>query len=162
MRATHPSPSATAARALAAILLLALAGSAAAAGAAPELESSESLATAGYYRLSWRWPGDEEVRFELQESFEPGFARAHTVYLGYDRATLLSGRSDGTYYYRIRRHPVDGEAGPWSPPLEVRVEHHPLGRAMAFFWVGAAVFAATLLLIIGGGSRERRRRRRRR
>jgi len=159
MRLNPLLPAARAARALAAALLLGLAGGPAAAQA-PALETSESPATAGYYRLSWELPGKEPARVELQESAEPTFAQAHRVYLGYDRATLVSGRGDGIYYYRIRRHPRDGEPAPWSGALAVEVAHHSLERAMVFFWVGAVVFLATLALIVGGALSGRRTRRR--
>jgi hypothetical protein len=67
----------------------------------------------------------------------------------------MSGRGNGTYYYRLR---VLG-AGPlpaWSDTVRVQVKHHPLARAFAFFAAGGLVFIATLVLIVAG-SRARKR-----
>lgn len=126
--------------------------------ASPELSADTTVATAGYFGLSWRPAGEAggaPARFELQEAPDPAFAAPRTLYAGPDRATALSGRPDGTYYYRVR---ADG--GPWSPAVAVEVAHHSLARAGLFFALGAAVFVATVMLILRGDARERRRGRR--
>ena len=124
----------------------------AAAPAAPLLETSTAVATAGHFQLSWS--DSEAESFELQRAAGPEFRDPVTVYHGPDLATVRSGMSDGTYYYRIRA--IDGGPGPWSEPLKVVVAHHPLSRAFAFFTVGGIVFLATLVLIIAGALKERR------
>lgn len=123
--------------------------------ASPELSADTTVATAGYFGLSWGPAGEAggaPARFELQEAPDPAFAAPHTLYAGPDRATALSGRPDGTYYYRVR---ADG--GAWSPVVAVEVMHHSLVRAGLFFALGAAVFVATVVLILRGDARERRR-----
>lgn len=141
------------------VALLLICGPAHAGGApspaSPELSADTAVATAGYFDLSWHAVGavgDGPVRFELQEARSPAFAAPRTLYAGPDRATALSGRADGTYYYRVR---ADG--GPWSPVVAVEVAHHSLVRAGLFFALGAAVFAATAGLILRGDARARRR-----
>ena len=123
--------------------------------ASPELSADTTVATAGYFGLSWGLAGEAggaPARFELQEAPDPAFAAPRTLYAGPDRATALSGRPDGTYYYRVR---ADG--GAWSPVVAVEVAHHSLVRAGLFFALGAAVFVATVVLILRGDARERRR-----
>lgn len=115
--------------------------------AAPELQSDSDIASAGYYRLSWK--SDISVDFILQESKDPAFSQPTTLYQGPDTATLVSGRSDGTYYYRIRSSEDDTETG-WSNTAKVEVNHHPLSRAFMFFALGAIVFIATLSVVILG------------
>lgn len=130
----------------------------------PALACDSQVATAGYYRLLWhrRHRSDADLaadasdadgrEFEIEESADPSFARAKIAYRGHDRASVVSGRGDGTYYYRARLIDGDGakRASPWSDVVAVTVDHHPLSRALAFFAAGALVFLATLALIVGG------------
>ncbi len=116
----------------------------------PTLHTDTTVATAGYYRLTWDWPQSDNRRFELQEAQNADFTAPRTLYQGPDRASLLSGRTDGQYYYRVRLNPENGQPGPWSDSVQIAVEHHSLGRAWTFFGVGAGVFLATLGLVVGG------------
>lgn len=129
---------------------------AAAAADAPQLQTDSTNPSGGYYRLTWEWPEERNRRFELQEAGSRDFAAPQTLYMGPDRASVLSGRSDGVFYYRVRVNPESGSPGPWSEAVEVRVEHHPLSRAFAFFAVGAVVFLATLVLVVGGTLKARK------
>ena len=115
------------------------------------LESDAAVAHAGFYQLRWQ-VGDEDVR--LVEATNPEFSEARIVYAGPDTARLMSGKPDGQYYYRLEADAA-GDVAVLSDTLMVTVEHHSLGRAFAFFGVGATVFVATLGLIIIGGRRER-------
>ena len=103
------------------------------------------MATAGYFQLSWAAEGP----VELVESADPAFTRSRLVYAGPDRATVLSGKPDGAWFYRARQT-QGGAPGPWSLPLEVTVRHHSLNRAFLFFAIGGIVFGMTLLLIATG------------
>lgn len=118
------------------------------ASAAPRLAGDSELATAGYYRLSWQ-DGAPGAEYELQESSGAGFAYPRLIYRGPDLATVISGQDDGDYYYRIRALEA-GRPGDWSETVKIRVEHHPLSRALAFFAAGAVVFIAILLLVVRG------------
>lgn len=119
--------------------------SAAPVSAAPELVSDTSVATAGYYQLSWR--GDAE-NYQLLESGNSDFSDSRLVYQGNDLATVISGKADGVYYYRVT------ETGDYSAAnsniIKVSVTHHPLTHAWLFFLAGAIVFIATLILIVMG------------
>lgn len=112
-----------------------------------QLAADSEVSTAGFFQLTWESNGP----VELQESQDPDFARAEVVYTGADTARVISGKPDGSWYYRARAAAVDG-AG-WSEPVKVTVRHHPLARALAFFAVGATVFTATLVLILRGTRR---------
>lgn len=118
--------------------------------AVPQLSTDTPQATAGYYRLSWTADAAEVVI----EQRTPATGVARTLYTGPDRATLISGQADGTRVYRAGALGADGTVTAWSEPVTVRVTHHPLGRALAFFALGALVFLATLLLIARGAGRQ--------
>ena len=120
----------------------------------PVLTSDSEVATAGYYQLKWEsdnaaveLPAGFPV--ELEESTDVTFGDAKLLYAGSDPATVISGRSDGTWFYRARLR--DGEvASPWSDSVTVTVAHHPLSRALSFFALGIVVFLATVWLIVRG------------
>ena len=115
------------------------------AGAEPvEIQTDTAVATAGYYQLSWSTGATEIV---LQEAASPEFASPRVVYRGADDARVMSGKPDGDWYYRARTAGADGEFG---NVVKVTVQHHPLGRAFAFFALGAVVFLSTLGVIIAG------------
>lgn len=77
----------------------------------------------------------------------PDFTDSKTLYQGPDTATLVSGRKNGTYYYRVRSEKPGSD---WSNAVEVKVAHHPLSRAFMFFSLGALVFVATLTMVVRG------------
>ena len=138
------------------ILSLLLTTAPAAAQPMVALESSTTLATAGYYQLHWDAVPDGA---RLVESKSAEFVAREVVYAGADTAHLVSGKPDGDYYYRLEsastRAAQPGVAV--SNTLRVRVQHHPLERALLFFGIGAAVFAATLgLVVFGSRSRANR------
>lgn len=113
---------------------------------APGLSVDSEIATAGYYRLRWE---SGSGPFELQEAADPGFHSATILYRGPDLATVISGKPDGTWYYRVRAS-LENRHGPWSDPITVSVSHHDLSRAVLFLLLGLCVFAATVLMITRG------------
>ena len=113
---------------------------------APRLSSDTEVASAGFYRLMWETHAE---RVELQEAADPEFRHATTPYRGPDRATVISGKPNGTWYYRVRA--ADGaDPGAWSPAVTVTVAHHSLARALMFLSLGVIVFVATATMIIRG------------
>lgn len=131
---------------LAGLLLAVLTVLPLAAAEAPVLQTNQTVATAGDFRLSWR--NGEGAVYELQQGGPQGFAAGRTEYRGPDTATQLSGLPDGDYVYRLRV--VKPAPSPWSEPVTVEVRHHPLSRALGFFTVGLIVFLATVILIMRG------------
>jgi hypothetical protein len=110
------------------------------------LESNE-----GYYQL--RWEAEEPIR--LVEASSPDFADARALYSGTDTGRVVSGKPDGTWYYRLES--VDG-ARILSSPATITVRHHSLARAFSFFALGAVVFGATLgLILLARPDRDERR-----
>lgn len=114
------------------------------------LSASPQQATAGYFQLDWV----SEVaagEYQLQESRVGDFSDARIIYQGADTASVISGLGNGEYVYRIRRADTETKtASQWSQPVRVIVEHHPLGRAFGFFFVGLVVFLSILVAIIRG------------
>ena len=120
--------------------------------AAVTLESDSDIASAGYFRLQWE---SSDTPTRLVESLDPAFETRTIVYEGPDTARLISGKSNGQYYYRLESA-AGIQADVLSNTLQVTVKHHSLVRAFTFFAIGAAVFAATLALVLFGGRNERR------
>ena len=89
----------------------------------------------------------------LEESQSPDFTEPRTIYTGSDGARVMSGKPDGDWYYRAA--PVESP-GAYSNTVKVTVRHHPLGRALAYFTVGAIVFLATLFIIARGAAGDGR------
>lgn len=112
----------------------------------PGLSADSEIATAGFFRLHWE---SADGPFELQEAADPGFHNATTLYRGPDLAAVISGKPDGTWYYRVRTS-LENRNGPWSKPVTVTVSHHDLSRALLFLLLGLLVFVAITLLIIRG------------
>lgn len=106
-------------------------------------EASPSTSSDGVYQLSWASDGTVVV----EESRDEAFRDARVLYRGTDLATTVTGRSDGVYFYRLRR--VEGGDAS-APVLRVVVAHHPLSRALAFFGLGAVVFGSTVVLVVRG------------
>ncbi|MGW8246714.1 MAG: fibronectin type III domain-containing protein [Acidiferrobacterales bacterium] len=113
--------------------------------ASPKLDSDSSLSSAGYYQL--HWANQHAGSFVLEEAKKPDFTDARILYQGPDTATLVSGRKNGTYFYRVRGEDAGND---WSNSVQVKVVHHPLSRALLFFSLGALVFLATLTMVIRG------------
>ncbi|MCG5501703.1 hypothetical protein [Ectothiorhodospira lacustris] len=141
------APHALWALALSAILMM---PSLALAQAVPTLDATTQIARAGYYQLRWGMTGADGAVYRLEESRSMDFSEPQVLYEGADRATVISGRSDGTFHYRVQATLADDARSDWSPPLTVEVRHHALYQALALFGVGAFVFLATIALIVTG------------
>lgn len=124
----------------------------------PVLTTDSTLATAGYYQLSWQ-PGltgasNKKHIYQLQQSHHSNFSQAKTLYRGPDLASVISGQMDGVYYYRVRYSDHNGIISPWSATQAVQVQHHTLSRALLFFIAGALVFLGLLIFILTGARRQ--------
>lgn len=111
------------------------------------LSSDTEEASSGYYTLSWE---ARAAGVELQEADNPDFSNARTLYRGHDTASLISGKTDGDWYYRLRAQ----DQAQWSEPVKVIVAHHDLNQAFGFLGLGLVVFLATLALIVHGAGRR--------
>lgn len=114
-----------------------------------ELSSDSNVATAGYYHLTWTGSGDT---LQLQESTNAAFQSYKVIYQGKDTARVISGKSDGDYYYRLSS---TDEYSQNSNVVKVTVAHHPLKNAILFFIAGAIVFISILVLIFQGSRAEK-------
>ncbi len=113
---------------------------------APKLFSNTNVASAGFYRLHWE---TAIKQVELQEADNSAFNSPTVFYEGSDSATVISGKPNGTWYYRIRT--IENQLrSDWSDPVVVTVSHHSLSRALLFFLVGLIMFITTVLLVVKG------------
>jgi hypothetical protein len=97
------------------------------------------------------WDGTDGP-YHLQESSTTDFSTYRTLYQGDDLATVISGKPDGVYYYRISLSNEQQIAD--SNVVKVTVAHHPLKTALLFFLAGAIVFVATFIMIIKGNRQQ--------
>lgn len=118
------------------------------------LEAAPQVSTDGTARLSWTVP--DGARVLIQRAPLADGDTAATLYEGKDSAAVVTGLPDGDYRFRGRLLRAQGRASDWSPVVTVRVQHHPLGRALAVFSVGALVFLATAALIFTGARQEKK------
>lgn len=116
---------------------------------APRLSVDNDIASAGFFRLSWETDAES---VELQQATGSDFRKPITVYIGPDRAAVISGKPDGAWYYRVRAV-NNSRAGPWSEPVTVAVAHHSLSRALMFLTLGVIVFIAIVLVIVRGSEK---------
>lgn len=115
------------------------------------LSATPSISYDGVLRLAWSVPdGGQAI---IQQDTTTGFSSPTSLYQGNDGAAVITGLSDGRYFFRGRLQRPDGRLSAWSRPVEVTVKHHSLSRALAFFLLGTVVFASTVLLIVIGARR---------
>lgn len=114
-----------------------------------ELSSDSETATAGFFQLTWT---ESSPYYQLQESTSPNFTVFKTIYHGSDLATVISGKPDGDYYYRI--YVDNSKPNVHSNIVRVSVKHHSLVNAFLFFIAGAFVFFALLIVIIRGNKQQ--------
>ena len=77
----------------------------------------------GNYTVSWSLVSDA-TSYTLQEDDNPSFSSPTTVYSGSSTSKDISGRSAGTYYYRVRASNCRGDSS-WSNSQSVTVEALP-------------------------------------
>jgi len=111
-------------------------------------EITPPLSRDGVYALSWTAGGE----VGLEEAGDDAFRDVHVVYRGADEGTVLTGRPEGVYFYRVR-----AAGAPESEAVRafVQVEHHSFGRALVFFVVGLVVFVSTIGLVVRGPDERR-------
>lgn len=69
---------------------------------APGSITAPSSSTTGAYTVSWSSANGSPTSYELYESTNSGFSSQSLVYSGAGLSAQISGRSNGTYYYRVR------------------------------------------------------------
>jgi hypothetical protein len=87
---------------------------------APVLDEMSSPDTNGRYTVRWSRVSDANMYY-LEEATSSDFSDALEVYDGSSTSKDLNGRTDGTYYYRVRAG--DGERlSQWSASVSVTVD----------------------------------------
>lgn len=123
--------------------------------AAPELQSSDGVSTTGSFRLSW---GPAIAVLPTQDSDylleECSADECRPVYRGHDRSTVISGRPDGIYRFRISEAGSPDSYGETS----VEVRHHDLGRSLIVLSGGFVLFVLCAAALFFGELRSRSKR----
>jgi YD repeat-containing protein len=68
----------------------------------PASISVPSSSTSGSYTISWGAATGTVTAYQLYEATSTSFSGQQLVYAGTGRSVALSGRGNGTYYYRVR------------------------------------------------------------
>jgi hypothetical protein len=79
-----------------------------------------STSTTGAYTATWATV-DGATSYELQESTDSGFAAAATIYNGSATSYNVAGKTNNTYYYRVRAVNVVGPSGWQTTPANTCV-----------------------------------------
>lgn len=112
-------------------------------------EVSPGRSRDGAFTLSWASAGEEGTarRFRVTEITGAG---TRVIYEGADTARFQSGKPDGRYRYRVSALDASCRVTATSDEVTVRVDHHSLVKALAFFGLGAVVFGAIIVRIALG------------
>ncbi len=96
----------------------------------PVLNAISNTDGDGNYTVSWS-AASGATGYELQEATNADFTGAATAYSGSGTSTSISGKADGTYYYRVRASNAYGYSG-WSNTESVVVA--PASGPTPGFW----------------------------
>lgn len=118
----------------------------------PQFEMPDEVeSSSGYVKLEWYSPNAGEINYELEVSSSSDFQSSERIYKGPDLASFISGKPNGTYYYRVRAVDSSGnDVSEWSDPVLFTVKHHPVNLALTLAGVGIFVFLLTAFVVIRG------------
>lgn len=113
------------------------------------LTAQPTTSSDGVYQLAWNAGagGADTGAMRVEEARDADFSEPRLLYRGEDHATIVTGRADGDYHYRLR---ADAAGSGVVARVTVSVRHHPLARALSFFAAGLFVFLATVWLVVRG------------
>ncbi|HKG47272.1 MAG TPA: hypothetical protein VKB02_11130 [Pyrinomonadaceae bacterium] len=87
----------------------------------PQLFAFPQFSSDGNITLRWELSPPQEADYVVEESSQPNFSDAATVYSGTTGSFTLYGRRTGDYYYRVRAI-IGADTSDWSNGVAVRVE----------------------------------------
>jgi len=87
----------------------------------PQLFAIPQFSSDGNLSLRWELSPPHEANYVLEESSQPNFSDAVTVFEGTTSSFTLYGRRTGDYYYRVRAI-IGADTSDWSNGVAVRVE----------------------------------------
>jgi hypothetical protein len=87
----------------------------------PQLFAIPQFSSDGNLSLRWELSPPQEANYVLEESSQPNFSDAVTVFEGTTSSFTLYGRRTGDYYYRVRAI-IGADTSDWSNGVAVRVE----------------------------------------
>src|SRR5215217_2208672 len=87
----------------------------------PQLFAFPQFSSDGNVTLRWELSPPQEADYVLEESSQPNFSDAVTVFEGTTSSFTLYGRRTGDYYYRVRAI-IGADTSDWSNGVAVRVE----------------------------------------
>ena len=111
------------------------------------LSSDTQQSSAGYFQLQWAWPdAPQDVQYTLQERQRD--AQFKTIYQGGDQASVISGKPNGRYEYKVLASTHALADSMPSNTIQVEVKHHSLRNALILFALGLFIFLSILFVIL--------------
>ncbi|MAM69696.1 MAG: hypothetical protein CMP91_00940 [Gammaproteobacteria bacterium] len=110
------------------------------------LNSNTEISSEGYFVLNW--VSDSDLPLVLQQSLSDNFSMVKETELTDAGSITITGLVDGLYYFRVINTSEQSNVVP------VQVEHHSLGRALGFFFMGLFLFCVLVAIIFIGNKRE--------
>ena len=87
----------------------------------PQLFAFPQFSSDGNLSLRWELSPPEDADYVLEESSQPNFSDAVTIFEGTTSSFTIYGRRTGDYYYRVRAI-IGADTSDWSNGVAVRVE----------------------------------------
>jgi len=87
----------------------------------PQLFAFPQFSSDGNLSLRWELSPPQDADYVLEESSQPNFSDAVTVFEGTTSSFTLYGRRTGDYYYRVRAM-IGADTSDWSNGVAVRVK----------------------------------------
>ncbi len=126
--------------------------------------------SAGYAQLKWKLSesafqnhkqnkkttNSQPIQYILQQSSLPDFSHNKTIYRGPDRASFVSGLSEGTHFFRVRAYHPDSSKNKtsWSNSHSIEVSYHSWALTWTLFFMGAFLFIVLVVLLIIGSRKN--------
>lgn len=122
----------------------------------PQFEMPDEIAsTEGHIKLEWSSPNNGEIIYEVEAASSSDFESPERIYKGPDLASFISGKPNGTYYYRVRAMDAsNADVSEWSDSVQFTVEHHPIELALTLAGIGTLVFLLTAFVVIRGANKQ--------
>ncbi|MHA1123716.1 MAG: GGIII-like transmembrane region-containing protein, partial [Candidatus Heimdallarchaeota archaeon] len=116
----------------------------------PTLTDPGDVSTSSSVAVSWSASTDDDAvdYYELQVDTEIGFATPINSYNVTDLTRIVTGLSNGTYYFRVRAVDTYDVASTWSNVVDIEVEIPALNLEWWHYVIVFGGLAAVILIIV--------------
>ena len=116
----------------------------------PTITDPGDVSTSSSVAVSWTASTDDDAidHYELQVDTEIGFATPINSYNVSDLSRIVTGLSNGTYYFRVRAVDTYDVASTWSDVVDIEVEIPALNLEWWHYVIVFGGLAAVILIIV--------------